>query len=100
MLLHDISDHLPFIFHINLPFFLKKKKYEQIKVRDFRKFNPESFLEDLDEAFKNSRISLNNLNIHEHFHQFKSVFSDTLNKHASTRLQTRKKSKWQKNMAD
>ena len=95
VLLHDISDHLPFIFHI--PFSSKKKKYEKIKIRDFKKFIAENFLEDLDEAFKNSRISLNNLNIHEHFHQFKSVFSDILNKHAPTRLQTRKESKWQKN---
>ena len=36
------------------------------------------------------------MRIHEHFHQFKSVFSDILNKHAPTRLQTRKESKWQK----
>ena len=62
VLLHDISDHLPFILHI--PFSLKKKKYEKIKVRDFRKFSPESFLKDLDEAFKHSKISLNNLNIY------------------------------------
>ena len=94
VLLHDISDHLPFIFHI--PFSSKKKKCEKIKIRNFKKFIAESFLEDLDEAFKNSRVSLNNLNIHEHFHRFKSVFSDILNKHAPTRLQTRKKSKWQK----
>ena len=33
VLLRDISDHLPFIFHI--PFSLKKKKYEKIKIRDF-----------------------------------------------------------------
>ena len=94
VLLHDISYHLTFIFH--MPFSLKKKKYEKIQIRDFKKIIAESFLEDLDEAFKNSRISLNNLNVHEHFHQFKRVFSDTLNKHAPTWLQTRKESKWQK----
>ena len=67
-------------------------------VRDFRKFSPVSFLEDLGEAFKNSKISQNNLNVHEHFHQFKSVFCDTQNKHALTRLQTRKESKRQKKL--
>ena len=89
----DAYDHLPFIFLMitfHLPFSLKKKKYEKIKVRDFRKFSPGSFLEDLGEAFKNDKISQNNLNIHEHFHQFRSVLSDTLNKRAPTRLQTRK----------
>ena len=93
VLLHDISDHLPFKFHI--PFSLKKK-YEKIQIRDVKKFIAESFLEDLDEAFKNSRISLNNLNVHEHFHQFENVFSDTLNKHTPTRLQTRKETNGKK----
>ena len=69
---------------------------KKLKSEILEKFGPESFLEDFDETFNNSRISLNNLNIHEHFHQFKSVFLDTLNKHGPTRLQTRKESKGQK----
>ena len=91
ILIHDISDHFPFIFSVNTAPTSTTAKI--LKKRDMKFFYCENFLLDLSSAFDKSLLNKENFDAHIAFKQFIDIFQITLNKHAPLRELTRREKK-------
>lgn len=91
-ILYDISDHLPNLTVTNY-FHTPKFKQERHRIRDYRKFDFDNFIIDLELAL--SQIELDDSPADDSWNCFEHIFSTTLNNHAPFRMQSRKEAKHQ-----
>ena len=91
ILIHDISDHFPFIFSVNTASISTTAKI--LKKWDMKFFDYENFLLDLSSAFDKSLLYKENFDVHIAFKHFIDTFQITLNKHAPLRDLTRREKK-------
>ena len=84
----DISDHLA-IFAI-IPASHKCNKPNKRIIRDMRNFNQDHFLNDLCQQF-NENLTPDDNDPNAYFSNFRNLFSQTINKHATRRPITRRK---------
>ena len=91
ILIHDISDHFPFIFSVNTAPTSTSAKI--LKKRDMKFFGYKNFRLDLSSAFDKSLLNKENFDAHIAFKHFIDTFQITLNKHAPLRDLTRREKK-------
>ena len=91
ILIHDISDHFPFIFSVNAN--SPSNNVEMLRKRNMKLFKYEDFLQDLSLAFDRSVIENEHTNIHVAFKSFVDTLHNTLDKHAPLRNLTRREKK-------
>ena len=87
---YDISDHLP-VLTILQKINKNKKQMQKCLIRDMSKFNPEEFQIELKTQI--SAIKYESQDVNKQWEQFEKVYSDTVNKHAPNRLQSRRETK-------
>ena len=91
ILIHDISDHFPFIFSVNTATTSTTAKIS--KKRDMKLFDYENFLLDLSSVFDKYLLNKENFDSHIGFKHFIDIFQIIFNKHAPLRDLTRREKK-------
>ena len=84
---YDISAHLPVITVIGKTK-IKKANLQKRIIRDLSNFQPDEFLSELREEINSFNFDATNAN--ELWNRFSLLFNTIVNKHAPTRLQTRR----------
>ena len=92
VIFEDLTDHLPTLISIKKfrPFKLQKQK---ILIQDFKNFNKEHFLEDLELKLNEFSLKYNNENVNNldtQWNEFESIFNKTVFLHAPLRPMTRR----------
>ena len=89
---HQISDHIPILTSFNL-FKTPNKFFTRKIIRDMKKFNIETFRNDLNSKLTSLPIKNSQYSGNELWNQFHKLLIKTYNNHAPLRIQTRKEYK-------